>query len=716
MAENPLHLLMNPNSIAVVGANNNPSKMGTLQALSIIKDGYRGNLYFVHPTKKKVLGYPAYQTVDELPEAPELAMFVVPTSQVLSLLEAFGKKGTKRAIIITAGFKETGPDGLLMEQRLNEIAASYGIRFLGPNCMGMLNAQGLLNMTVQRLILPPGPLGIASQSGTYITQTLVYLRKRGIRLSKAISVGNEANINIVDAMEYLGDDEDTKAIILYIEGIRDGRRFIDTAQQITRHKPILAQYVGGSEAGARAGMSHTGAMAGPDFLYEGIFKQAGIIRVPTIEDLYMQGWALATQPPLQGKRIAVVTNSGGPGTAISNTLNQGGLEVPRFSEELQAKIRLHIPPYASCANPIDLTFHLDTALLANVIPGMIFESGEVDGLVLHGAMSHGILREAYHHLTDLLKGMTLEQFLEQANPDLTLTATLPYRHGKPITVSAFFDRDDNYTRAYEDHDVPVLDSPEKAARAMAALFKYLGIRNRKTINPPALPARSEEAVRILSRAMNAGQNTLDEHDAKQLLSIYGVPVTRETRVDSEEAAFAAAREIGYPVAAKACSPEILHKSGKGLIALDIQTEADLGNAFRSIRQASGNAPILIQEMIRGNRELLAGMTRFPGFGPCIVFGLGGIFTEAFRDTTFRCAPVSSTEAEEMLTDIRTKQLLGPFRGMPPADIRSLTAILQAVSFVPILHPEIAEIDLNPIMLDGSRPVAADAMITLISSL
>jgi acetyltransferase len=355
------------------------------------------------------------------------------------------------------------------------------------------------------------------------------------------------------------------------------------------------------------------------------------------------------------------------------------------------------------------------ALLANLIPGMIFESGEVDGLVIHGAMSHGILKEAYYHMTDLLKGMTLEQFLDQSNPDLTATATLPYRYGKPIIVSAFFDRDDNYTRAYEDHDVPVIDSPEKAAHAMAILLKYLEIRNRKTIITPALPARSEEAVRILRRALDAGQNALDEHDTKQLLSIYGVPITREKKIDSEEAAFTAAREIGYPVAIKACSPEILHKSGKGLIALGIQTEADLRYAFRSIRQASGDAPVLIQEMIKGSRELMAGMTRFPGFGPCIVFGLGGIFTEAFRDTTFRCAPVSSAEAGEMLTDIRARQLLGSFRGMPPADTESLTAILQAVSFIPILHPEIAEIDLNPIILDVSGPVAADALITLISS-
>jgi acetyltransferase len=712
MHENPLKILMNPSSIAVVGANNNPSKMGTLQALSIIKDGYQGRLYFVHPKEQKVLGHAAYRTVDDLPEVPDVAMFIVPNNQVLPLLEAFGKIGTKRAIVITAGFKETGEEGLALEKRLNEVADAHGMRFLGPNCMGMLNAQAHLNMTVQRLISPPGSLGMASQSGTYVTQTFVYLRKRGIRFSKAISVGNEANIDITDCMEYLGNDEDTKAIVLYIEGISDGRRFIETAQQITPHKPILAQYVGGSKAGARAGKSHTGALAGPDNLYEGIFKQAGIIRLQSVEDLYAHGWTLATQCPLKGKRIAVVTNSGGPSTAISHTLDQGGLEVPQLSDALQAKIRPHIPSYASCVNPIDLTFNLNTDLLAKALPEMLFQSGEVDGLVMHGAMSHGIMREAYYHVIDLLKGMTLDQFLERSNPDLTETATLARRLGKPLVVSAFFDREDNYTRAYEDHDVPVIDAPEKAARAMVSLFRYLEIRNRKAILPPALPKRRKAASEIIRQARHAGRRALDEHDAKRLLNAYGIPVTLGKRVESEKDAVTAAEEIGFPVAVKACSPDILHKTDKGLIALNVQTPAAVREVFHGIWRKGGKIPVLVEEMLKGSRELMAGMTRFPGFGPCVLFGLGGILTEALRDTTFRCAPLSDTEADEMLDDIRSRDILRPFRGMPAARRSSLVKLLQAVSFIPILHPEVTEIDLNPIILDGPKPVVADALIAL----
>jgi acyl-CoA synthetase (NDP forming) len=714
--ENPLHLLMNPKSVATAGAGNNPAKMGTLQALSIIKDGYQGKFYPVHPTDGIVLGHKAYASALDLPEPPDLAMLVVPTQQVIPVLEDFGRIGTRRAIVITAGFKETGAEGRSMEDRLNEVAARYGIRFLGPNCMGMLNTQLSLNLTVANLIGKPGSLGMASQSGTYVTQTLAYLRKRGIRFSKAISVGNEANINIIDALEYLGDDEHTKAIILYIEGIRDGRRFIEVARKITPHKPVLAQYVGGSGAGARAGMSHTGAMAGPDFLYDGIFKQAGVIRVHSIEDLYSHGWALAAQPPLRGRRVGVVTNSGGPGTAISHNADLSGLDVPRFSDNLQSRIRPLIQGHASSANPVDLTFHLDMQLLSILIPEMIMQSGEVDGVILHGAISTGFMREVYPHLREILNNINEEQFIENYRRDVTGAVSLPQKYGMPLLVSSFFDADDDYTRAYQDNDIPVFDSPEKAARAMASFLRHKEIRDRKAIVSPALPERSEAAERIISKALENGQHALDEFQAKQILSLYGIRVTRESLAMTADEAVQAASGIGYPVAIKACSWEIMHKTGKGLIALNLQTEEAVRRALQSIRQAAGSSvPVLIQEMVSGIREFVAGMTRFEGFGPCILFGLGGVLTEALRDTTWRSAPLSAAEAQEMLTDIRAKKLVGEFRGMTAVDTAALAGILQGAGFIALLHPEIAEIDLNPIIIAGSAPIVADALFVLQSS-
>ncbi|MEI8190602.1 MAG: CoA-binding protein, partial [candidate division NC10 bacterium] len=289
MPDNPLHLLLHPRSIAIAGASNNPMKMGTLQALSILKDGWQGKFYPLHPTEKTVLGHRACASPLDLPETPDLALLVVPTAAVVPLLEAFATIGTKRAIIISAGFRETGAEGRRLEGRIKEICATSGMRLLGPNCMGIINTAISLNVTVAAMEDRPGSLGLASQSGTYVTQTLAYLRERGIRFSKAISCGNEADIDIIDVLEYLGADKQTRAIILYIEGIRDGRRFIETARRITPVKPVLAQYVGGSTAGARAGLSHTGALAGPDLLYDGILRQAGIIRCNSIEELYAHG-------------------------------------------------------------------------------------------------------------------------------------------------------------------------------------------------------------------------------------------------------------------------------------------------------------------------------------------------------------------------------------------------------------------------------------------
>ncbi|MDI6777361.1 MAG: acetate--CoA ligase family protein [Syntrophales bacterium] len=709
MSENPLDFLMNPKTIATVGAGNNPMKMGTMQATSIVKGGYEGKFYPIHPAEKTVLGHRAYPSVHDLPEAPDLATLVVPPARVIPLLEDFGKIGTRRAIIMSAGFRETGTEGKAHEDRLNEVAERYGIRFLGPNCMGILNSQISLNLTVSPLRVKPGILGFASHSGTYVAQTLTYLKKRGIRFSKAISIGNETNINIIDALEYLGADKDTRAVILYIEGICDGRKLIEVARKITPHKPVLAQYVGGSTAGARAGMSHTGALAGPDILCDGILKQAGIIRCTSIEDLFTHGWALATQPPLRGKRIGIVTNSGGPGTAISHTLDLGGMEVPRFSEDLQNRLRPHMPPHASTANPVDLTFYLDMELLAATVPEIIMKSNEVDGMIIHGVVNFGAKRGVQSGNQD--SGILLGRPSDRSG--IKRMVSLPSKYNIPLLISSFFDRDDKYTAAYEDNGIPVFDSPEKAARAMVSLLSYREIRDRKTSVPPVIPEPDMGARRIIMTALEKGQKALDEHEAKKILSAYGIPVTLETLVFKEEDAVHASSALGFPVVIKACSWEIMHKTEKGLIVLNVRTEAEVRDSFQAIRKlAEGNIPILVQQMVSGDREFVVGMTRFPRFGPCVLFGLGGVFTEAINDTSFRLAPLHAVEAEEMIFAMRAKKILGRFRGMPPVDCTSLVKLLQNIGIISILHPEIAEIDLNPVIIHGAKPVVADALFVL----
>jgi len=713
MSASFLHSLMNPQSIAIVGASNNPMKMGTMHALSIIKDGFKGKFYPIHPSEKTVLGLEAFAAPEDLPEAPDLAIFVLPSKYLLGLFETFGRMGTKSAIVITAGFKEIGTDGAALEQQLKDIAAKYGMRFIGPNCMGLVNREADLNTTVMPLISKPGHLGMISQSGTYVAQTIVYLQKRGIHFSKAVSVGNEADVNIIDVLEYLGQDPHTKAVAMYIETIREPRRFLEVAKKITPCKPVIAQYVGGSKAGGRAGLSHTGALAGKNYLYDGLFRQSGVIRVNTIEDLYAQGWALATQPPIRGNRIGIITNSGGPGSAIADTCEANGCVMPVFSDSLQSKIKPLMPPHAPCGNPVDLTFSMDMGIMTDTIVDLVMQSGEVDGVVLHGAMSTGFMKAVFPHVSHLLPGITLSDLVNQTGRELSATARKPFDNNIPMTVSSFFDRDDAYTEAYEDAGVPVLDAPEKAARAMASLVQYNKIRDRGPDTPLAAAAADPFAVRIIDDAVKNGQSALDEYAAKKLLACYKIPVPDERLAHDADGAVAAAVDIGFPVVLKACDPDILHKSDQNLVYVNI-TDVDAAiRAYHLIQEAAGRpVPVLAAKMISGRRELLAGITCDAQFGHCVAFGIGGVLTEALNDITYRLSPLGLRDAEEMIAEVRSAKLLGPYRGMPPADLSRLAAILVRLSRIPLLHPQISEIDINPLILSGSQPVAVDALVVL----
>ena len=701
---------MNPRSVAIVGAGNNPLKMSTVQAVNLLKAGYAGKVYFVHPKEKTVHGHKAYPSVADLPEVPDLALLIIPSDLVAPILEEFGRIGTRRAIIITAGFKEIGDDGKTQEEEVLRIARKYGIRFIGPNCMGIINTQLALNTTIAPQLFRPGSLGLASQSGTYMAVASCRQDMQGVRFSKMISLGNEADITMIDALEYLGEDEKTKAIILYIEGIREGRRFIKTAQRITPHKPVLALYVGGSEAGARSGMSHTGALAGPDFLYDGIFKQAGIIRVRTLEELYAHGWALAAQPPLRGNRLGILTNSGGPGTSIAHVAAIEGLEVPIFSETLQKEIQKNLPAFGPSANPVDMTFNLSMKAIMVTLPEIIMQSGEVDGLIIHGTKDTG---NDISNLVEKLTQSASDEVSAQNRVDLPTAISLPGKYGVPLFISSFYHQGDSFTAYYQDHGISVFDFPEKAAEAMATLLKYKRIKDRKSIKPAQLPHPAEDAGKILRAALTKGQRSLDEHEAKKILAAYGIPIVREMPAQTVEETIAAARNIGFPIALKGCSPKILHKTGKGLIRLNLQDETGTVGAFQAIQSASvGPVPVLVQQMISGSRELLMGTTRFPGFGPVLLFGLGGIFAEALKDAAFRSAPLSLVEAEEMAYDFRAQKILKSIRGMPAVDMTALADILQKLSFISVLHPEIVEMDLNPLIVSGDKPVVVDALIIL----
>lgn len=708
-----LHSLMTPKSIAILGASNNPMKMGTMHALSILNDGFTGSFYPVHPTEKTILGHKAYASPKDLPETPDLAIFVLPAQHLLPLFEAFGEIGTKYAIIITAGYKEIGEQGARQEEELLAVARQYGIRFIGPNCMGVINGEISLNTTVMPFKKKSGKLGLISQSGTYVAQTLPYLEKRGIHFSKAFSLGNEADVNLIDALKYLGEDDQTRAVSMYIETIRDVPSFFDVAKRITPHKPVIAQYVGGSEAGARAGLSHTGALAGKDYLYDGLFRQAGVIRVNSVQDLYELGGALAHQPPMKGRRVGILTNSGGPGSAIADISERQGCEVPTFSQHLQESIRPLVPSHAPVGNPVDLTFSMDMDLMTDRLADMIMKSGEVDGLIMHGAMSTGFISAKYPHISQVMENISLSEMLSRMEKDLTGTVRRPFENGIPVVVSSFFDRDDQYTRDFQDNGIPVLDAPEKAARAMAAMVAYHDIQNRPVEDQPKLPEATQAAVQIIETAIKHQQTALDEFAAKQLLAEYGIPVPNQRVANSVDELADVLDSFSFPLVLKANHPEILHKTEKGLVRLNIETAAAARQAYKDIQERAGNSvPVMVGEMIRGEREFLTGVADDAQFGQCVAFGVGGILTEALTDIVYRVAPITDSQAVHMVSEIRTQKLLDAYRGMPPVDRDAVAELISRVSQIPFIHPEIREIDINPIIIAQDSPVVADALVLL----
>ncbi|MDD5224767.1 MAG: acetate--CoA ligase family protein, partial [bacterium] len=390
---NPLKEIMNPRSIAFLGASNNLLKMGSMQLLNLINAGFKGPIYPVHPDLDTVLGLKAYPSIESIPEVPELLAIVLPTKIVPDFIEAAGKKGTRRAVIISGGFSEVGAEGKNLQARLMETANRYGIRFVGPNCIGLLNTGNGLNTTPFHYGVEEGPIGLASHSGTYCCHTYPYLASLGTGFAEAISLGNAASIDVVEAMEYFLGQPRVKVIMLYLEGIRRVPEFIKTARRVSKEKPIIALYVGGTEAGARAASTHTAAISGPAALFQGILRQAGVVQARNTEELFDGAMALATQPPCRGKKMAIMTNSGGPGAAMANACSLQGLELPEFSPEIQARLRKHLPHTGTCRNPVDLTFSVNMDDYYVHIPTILLENPDIDGLFFYGVFGPELLLE-----------------------------------------------------------------------------------------------------------------------------------------------------------------------------------------------------------------------------------------------------------------------------------------------------------------------------------
>ena len=475
--ESPLYPIANPKSVAFFGASNNISAMGTIQLASLMALGFEGAIYPVHPKEDLVQGLKAYRSVLDLPEAPDLVVMVLPTGIVPQILEECGKKGIKNAIVVSGGFKEVGGRGVDLEKELLDIAKKYGISILGPNCIGVANPHLKLNTTFLRHEGGPGFIGMASQSGSFITQMFNYLTRFNLGFSTAFSVGNEVNIDIVDCMEYLGACPNTKVIALYIEGIKRGKEFIETARSIVPRKPIVALYVGGSETGRRAGFSHTGALAGPDRLYEGVFRQSGIIRTNSITELFDSCWALGSLPEPKGPKVVIQTHSGGPGAAGADSCGRATLELPALSAETLDKLAPFVPHTGSLNNPVDLTFSKNPMHYFSEIPKVLLEDKSTDILMIYLLMPAQNVERALEQM-----GLSREQVIEQSrkliDAQCEALARLLETYGKPVVGYTFQSLKDQFISGLLERGVTVFQGPERAALALKALVDYTRLRDK----------------------------------------------------------------------------------------------------------------------------------------------------------------------------------------------------------------------------------------------
>ncbi len=685
--------LLFPRSVAVVGASATPGKIG--HALFANVSSFPGPVYAVNPKHKEIMGRPCVPGISALPEPVDLAVIVIPAEGVVEALRECGRHGIKNAVVISAGFKECGAEGAKREQELARVAEEYELNVLGPNALGIISTRAGLNATFAPRGALPGHIAFMSQSGAFCTSVLDWAWKEKLGFSYVISLGNKAVLDETDFLLAFAEDPEVKVIVAYLEGIKDGQRFMEVARKITPKKPVVVLKAGRAEAGARAVSSHTGTLAGSDHAYDAAFRQCGIIRARTVEELFDFAYILAHQPTPKGKRLGIMTNAGGAGVMAADAAEWEGLTVPKLSEHTLQALAREMPPEAAIYNPVDIVGHATLQQYARALE-LVFSDPQVDMVVALSA-PHPILR-----FSDLASAVAKEQA----------------RTEKPAAVSFMAgELGEEAEEILRRAGIPSFFDPARAVRALATLAKYAEIRARPKQDPPEFPVDRGRARRILAEARKGGRVRLGL-EAAGILSAYGIPFAQGDLAKTAEEAGQIARKIGAPVALKIVSPDITHKTEVGGVRLNVPPEEadrvawELLNAIHKRFPEAEIDGVYVQEMLPPGREVILGMVRDPTFGPLLMFGLGGIYVEVLRDVAFGVAPLSRAEAEEMVDLIRGKKLLYGVRGQPPVDMPALVDMILRVGQLAAENPEILELDLNPIICYPERVVAVDVRLTV----
>ena len=692
--------ILKPASIAVIGASRTPNTIGHQIMANLLRYGYTGAVFPVNPNATSIHSVRAVPSIRAVPGPVDLGVIVVPKERVLDVAAECADAKVRGLVVISAGFREVGGAGVDRERRLLEIVRGGGMRMVGPNCMGVLNADPAvaMNCTFAPTMPPFGHVAFVSQSGALGVSVLDYAKEYGIGIAQFVSMGNKPDVSGNDLLLQWECDEAVRAILMYVENFGNPQRFLEIATRITRHKPIIVVKSGRSRVGARAAASHTGALAASDAAVDALLAQAGVLRADSIEELFDMAMAFGAQPLPRSRRTAVLTNSGGPGILAADALERHGLEVTELEPATVQRLRPLFPEEASIRNPLDMIASATPDGYRSALDAML-DDANVDSAVAIFVPPLGLSQE---DVAEAIVGVAAKH---PAKPVLTV---LMGREGLPQGKAELH-------RA----GIPAYIFPESAARALAALRRHREWQARPVTVEPTPAVNRGRAGAILRRAKAEGRRRLDEIEAVQLLEAYGIPTacTRFAR-DPDDAAQVAG-EIGCPVALKIVSPDVVHKSDVGGVRVDLATPVEVQIAaaemLETVRLRAPEAAVrgfVVQRMMTGGRETIAGLTRDPSFGPLVMFGLGGIYVEALGDVTFRLAPIGTLEARDMLTGIRGAAILRGIRGAAPVDFGALGDILRRLGQLGTDFPDIVELDANPVLAFPTGAHAVDARVLL----
>ncbi len=686
--------------MAVVGASTRKGSIGNAVLRHLIEGGFTGPVYPINPKADSVAAVPAFPSVTALPTTPDLAFIVVPKELVLDVVRECGEKGVGGLVVITAGFREVGGEGVALEEELAAVIRRYGMRMVGPNCMGVLNTSASVSMngTFAPFMPPAGPIAFMSQSGAMGMTILDYATEYGIGISQFVSVGNKTDISGNALTEYWRDDDEVGVILMYLESFGSPRTFVRLARETTRLKPILVVKAGRTAAGAKAASSHTGALAQVDIATDALLAQCGVQRADSVEELFDAALAFSKAPLPAGNRVAILTNAGGPGIIIADACEARGLDVATLSARSQAALKEILPAEASVSNPVDM--------IASATPEQVEKATRII------CADEGIDALIASYVPLALEAPLVARAIRAgaAGCSKPVLAVLMSKRGLPQGMAEL-----------QDSPIPAYRFPESAARALEAMW-----RQRQWQERPEEAVRSFDVDRkrvegLLSAALAAGRDRLTMIEGFEVLEAYGIPVAPWSVASTADAAVHAAEATGYPVVLKPVSAAILHKTEAGAVRLDIESAAEVRAAYQALDALLVDAGpearaegVLVQKMLKGGREAIVGMTWEPRFGPIVMVGLGGVYVEVLKDVAFRVQPISRQDATEMIRSLRGYQILEGVRGEPGVDLDLLGEVVERTSQLVGDHPEIREMDINPFLAFPEREhcAAVDARIRI----